>query len=98
MTSGESLAGEGVVLAGRAAESTVRIHESAQRVAGVVNSINDAIREQSAASDDIANRIVRIAESAEEGASEVGRTAAAARNLQEMSRALHESVARFRLA
>jgi methyl-accepting chemotaxis protein len=98
MTNGESLAGEGVVLAGRAAESTVRIHESAQRVAGVVNSINDAIREQSAASDDIANRIVRIAESAEEGANEVGRTAAAARNLQEMSRALRDSVARFRLA
>ncbi|MGE5467375.1 MAG: methyl-accepting chemotaxis protein [Ignavibacteria bacterium] len=98
MSEGERQATQGVELASRAGESIARIRESAQRVTGVVTSINDAIREQNAASSDIAARIVRVAESAEQGAAEVGRTATAAHELQSMSRALRDSVARFRLA
>jgi methyl-accepting chemotaxis protein len=97
MTAGEHQAAQGVELSGRAGETIGRIRDSAQQVADVVTSINDSIREQNAASNEIANRIVRVAESAEEAAAEVGRTATAARQLQEMSRALRDSVARFRL-
>jgi methyl-accepting chemotaxis protein len=98
MSEGERQATEGVEFASRAGESIARIRDSAQRVTGVVTSINDAVREQTAANDDIANRVVRVAESAEAGAEEVTQTAAAARGLHEMSRAMRESVGRFRLA
>ncbi|HEX8989506.1 MAG TPA: methyl-accepting chemotaxis protein [Rhodocyclaceae bacterium] len=98
MNEGASQASQGVGLASHAGESILLIRDRAQRVTEVVSEISEAIREQSTASDDIASRVVRVAESAEESAGEVTRTAAAARSLQEMSRAMRESVARFRLA
>ena len=97
MTQGENQATQGVALANKAGESIGHIRDSAQRVTDVVTAISDSIREQSAASNEISSRVERIAQMTEEGADEVSRTASAARELQEMSRVLHESVGRFNL-
>jgi methyl-accepting chemotaxis protein len=98
MTEGESQASQGVALAAQAGESIGHIRDSAQRVTTVVTAINDAIREQTAATSEISTRVDRIAQMTEDGADEVNRTAAAARELQEMSQTLHQSVGRFQLS
>jgi len=97
MTTGEAQATQGVALANRAGESIAEIRDSAQRVTGVVTAISDSIRQQSAASGEISTRIERIAQMTEEGAEEAERTLAAAREMQEMSQVLHQSVGRFTL-
>ena len=97
MDAGVEKAGQGVRLAEQAAESVGRIREGARRVSATVTGISESIREQSAASNEIAQRVERIAEMTEQNAAEVGGTAGAARDLQETSRALHASMGRFRI-
>ena len=97
MTEGEAQATQGVALAGRAGDAIGQIRDSAQQVTSVVTAITDAIRQQSAASGEIATRVERIAQMTEEGAEEATRTLDAARELQEMSQVLHSSVSRFSL-
>ena len=95
MTEGEAQASQGVTLAGRAGDSIGQIRDSAQRVTGVVTAISESIRQQSAASNEISTRVERIAQMTEEGADEANRTLTAARELQDMSQVLHNSVSRF---
>jgi methyl-accepting chemotaxis protein len=97
MQAGVAQAGKGVALADQAGASITEIRDGALRVMDVVNSISDAIREQGAASSDIAKNIESIAQMSEEGASAVRHTAEAARHLQQLSSSLHASVSRFRL-
>lgn len=97
MDHGVAQAAGGVALTSEAGASIVRIRDGAQHVIEVVAVISDSIHEQSAASNEIANRIERIAHMAEMSADEVVKTAAAARDLRETSHTLHESVARFKL-
>ncbi|MFO1346357.1 MAG: hypothetical protein U1E85_08670 [Rhodocyclaceae bacterium] len=54
----------------------------------VLNDISSSIREQSAASSDIAKNIERIAQMSEESAQAVQHTTDAAHHLQELSAAL----------
>ncbi|MBA3998235.1 MAG: methyl-accepting chemotaxis protein, partial [Candidatus Accumulibacter sp.] len=77
--------------------SITEIRDGAQRVMEVVNSISDAIREQGAASSEIARNIEQIARMSEESASAVQHTTDAARHLQQLSNSLHASVGRFKL-
>jgi len=97
METGVVQAGKGVELAGQAGESITEIRDGAQRVMEVVNSISDAIREQGAASSEIARNIEQIARMSEESASAVQHTTDAARHLQQLSNSLHASVGRFKL-
>jgi methyl-accepting chemotaxis protein len=97
MTQGEAQASGGVALATEAGISITMIRDSAQRVTEVVTAISDAIREQSAASNEIAKRIENIARLSDEGESEVSHTVESARELHEISQALHTSVGRFHL-
>jgi len=96
MQSGVAQAGSGVEMANQAAASITRIHDSARRVTRVVNGISDAIREQSAASSQIAQRVEQIAQMSEEGAAAVENTTAAARQLQSLSTSLHNAVEQFK--
>jgi methyl-accepting chemotaxis protein len=96
MQSGVAQADKGVALANEAGESIVSIRDGALRVVEVVNDISSSIREQSAASNDIAKNIERIAQMSEESAQAVQHTTDAARHLQELSMALHASVSRFK--
>jgi methyl-accepting chemotaxis protein len=97
MESGVKLAGKGVELAGQAGASITEIREGALRVMQVVNNISDSIREQGAASNDIAKNVELIARMSEESASAVQETASAARHLQQLSSSLNNSVSRFKL-
>jgi methyl-accepting chemotaxis protein len=98
MNSGVEQAGQGVALANEAGNSIVGIREGAKRVTEVVTTISESIREQSAASNEIATRVERIAHMTEQSVDEVARTTKAARDLEETSRALHGAVARFKLS
>ncbi len=96
MQTGVQQADKGVALANEAGQSIVSIRDGALRVVDVVNDISSSIREQSAASSDIAKNIERIAQMSEESAQAVQQTTDAARHLQELSAALHASVSRFK--
>ena len=97
MNSGVRQASQSMALATEAGSSIGRIREGAKRVTHVVTDISTAIREQSMASNDIANRVERIAQMTEQSALTIGQTSEAARDLQASSRALLNSVARFKL-
>jgi len=97
MQAGVDQATKGVSLANQAGESILNIRAGALRVVSVVNDISSSIREQSAASNDIARNIERIAQMSEDSAEAVRHTTDAARNLQDLSVSLHRSVSRFKI-
>lgn len=97
MQAGVDQATRGVSLANKAGESILHIREGALRVVSVVNDISLSIREQSAASNDIARNIEHIAQMSEDSADAVRHTTEAARNLQDLSASLHHSVSRFKI-
>jgi methyl-accepting chemotaxis protein len=97
MEAGVKQAGKGVELADQAGASITEIRDGALRVMEVVNNISDAIREQGAASSDIAKNIEQVAQMSEESAGAIQDTADAARHLQQLSSTLHSSVSRFKL-
>lgn len=66
---------EGVVLAGAAGTSVGQIHAGATQVVGAVADISAALREQGAASTEIARNVERIAQMAEQNSAEVRETA-----------------------
>ena len=96
MQSGVSQVSNGVELANQAGDSINRIRDGAERVTQVVNSISDSIREQSAAGNQIAQKLETIAQMSEESAIAVTHTADAARHLQTLSASLHQAVAQFK--
>ncbi|MCP5268652.1 MAG: methyl-accepting chemotaxis protein [Zoogloeaceae bacterium] len=98
MEAGVGQASTGVELANEAGQSIVRIRDGAMRVVAVVNDISSSIREQSAASSDIAKNIETIAQMSEESAEAVQHTTDAARHLQELSESLHTAVSRFKVS
>ncbi len=98
MESGVVKVEHGVELAGQAGESISGIQDGANRVVNVVSGISDAIREQSAASSEIARNVERIARMSEESAGAVSETASAARHLQQLSSRLSVAVSRFKVS
>lgn len=83
--------------AAKAGEAIVAIQESNTRVVDVVKNINDAMSEQGAASQDIAQRVERVAQASEESSTSVGVSADTAKNIHELSMVMRNSVARFRV-
>ena len=96
MQAGVAQVGNGVELANQAGDSINRIRDGALRVTSVVNDISGSIVEQSIASNDIAQKLEIIAQMSEESAAAVRHTADAARHLQALSSALHQTVSKFR--
>ena len=96
MQAGVAQVSSGVELANQAGDSINRIRDGALRVTHVVNGITDSIREQSTASNQIAQQLEQIAQKSEESAVAVRNTADAARHLQSLSSSLHQAVAQFR--
>ena len=96
MQSGVKQVSSGVELANQAGTSINLIREGSQRVTSVVNDISGAIREQSIASNSIAQQLEHIAQMSEESAVAVRHTANASRHLQELSNELHQAVGQFK--
>ena len=97
MEAGMRRVDSGVALAGQAGEAIGRIKASAEEVVGVVDSISAALREQSAASNDIARKVEKIAQMSEQNTAAVQNTATTARDLGQLSAFLESAVKRFNI-
>jgi methyl-accepting chemotaxis protein len=80
-----------------AGDSIARLREMAQRVSGIVNDVNVALREQSAASTEVAQKIEDIATQAEEASAIAHETSQASNSMTETAHSMQALVARFRI-
>ncbi|MCK6396253.1 methyl-accepting chemotaxis protein [Zoogloea sp.] len=97
MQDGVTRVQEGVVLAGQAGSSMDQIREGATHVVRAVTDISAALREQGAASTDIARNVERIAQMAEQNSNAVRETAGTARRLENLAQQLRSEVSHFRI-
>jgi len=97
MQGGVARVQEGVVLAGQAGASMDQIRAGATQVVSAVTDISMALREQGAASTDIARNVERIAAMAEQNSGAVRETADTARHLEGLAQQLRAEVAHFRI-
>ena len=86
----------GVDQAQRAGSSIAQVQAQSQRVVAAVSEISVALREQAAASTEIARNVERIAQMAEENNAAAGGNAATAENLRRLAETISQEVARFR--
>jgi methyl-accepting chemotaxis protein len=98
MEAGVTQVNEGVHLAHQAGDSVIGIRESAERATRSVDDIGLAIKEQSVAARDIAQKVERIAQGSEENSAAVARTAAAANHMEQLANDLKVLASRFRIA
>ncbi|WP_374508852.1 methyl-accepting chemotaxis protein [Niveibacterium sp.] len=94
---GVSSVESGVRLTTDAGAAIGELQDIARRVAAVVGDISEALREQSAASTDVAKRIEQIAVHAEETNAATARSGEAAHALEIIAADMLTTVARFRL-
>nr|WP_211163037.1 methyl-accepting chemotaxis protein [Aromatoleum diolicum] len=87
----------GVARAQQAGEAMASIREEAGRVVHTVAEISDALREQSAASTEIARNVETIARMAEENSSIAGDSHHTADHLEGLANSLLEDVSRFKV-
>ena len=97
MQAGVTRVAEGVALSKRAGEAIGRISEGSGRVQGDVADISSALREQSAASGEIAANVERIAQMANQNSDSVKATASTARDLEQLARELQAEVQHFKV-
>lgn len=88
----------GLATANSVGEAIREIDGSALQVTGVVDDVARALTEQSAASQDLANRVEKIVQMIEENTQAVGTVADSAGELNGLSDHLVEGVARFQVA
>ncbi|MFS2160180.1 methyl-accepting chemotaxis protein [Pseudomonas sp. Pseusp122] len=85
----------GVELAQQAGEAIVNIRESSGNVVRVVDQISLALREQSAASQDVARNVERIAQMSQQNSQAIEQTSETARSLQQLAQNLEQQVGVF---
>ncbi len=95
MQDGVTRVQEGMVLAEQAGTSMEQIRSGATQVVGAVTDISAALREQGAASTEIARNVEHIAQMAEQNSAEVRDTAATAQRLEQLAQQLRAEVAHF---
>jgi aerotaxis receptor len=98
MEAGVQRVNEGVNLAHQAGDSVTGIRDSAERATHAVDDISLALKEQTVAARDIAQKVERIAQGSEENSAAVAQTAASAHRLEQLARELNELASRFRIA
>jgi len=98
MRDGVDRVNEGVVLATRAGDAMGQIHGNASRVVETVSDITSALREQTAASTEIARNVEHIAQMAEENTAAVAENANTAHELERLAEGLQTETRRFRVA
>ena len=97
MKSGVTRVAQGVALSKSAGEAIGRISEGAGRVQGDVADISTALREQSAASGEIARNVEQIAQMADQNSLSVNATASTASDLEQLARELQAEVQHFKV-
>ena len=86
---------EGVILTKRVGESVSRLGASSHEVKGVIIDVSSALREQNAASNEIARNVEQIAQTIERNSGAVGAVAKAATELQQLANSLTDSARHF---
>ena len=86
---------EGVILTKRVGESVSRLGASSHEVKGVIIDVSSALREQNAASNEIARNVEQIAQTGERNSGAVGAVAKAATELQQLANSLTDSARHF---
>jgi methyl-accepting chemotaxis protein len=97
MGKGGEQAEEGVAKAHQAGEAIDQITASVKHVVEMIQQIAHATRDESEIAGTVASRIEQIARMASESSKTIGQTAAACHDIQTMTHALQDEVARFRL-
>ncbi|KTS74644.1 chemotaxis protein [Pseudomonas oryzihabitans] len=87
----------GVSLANQAGDAVVSINNSSGSVVRVVNQISLALREQTAASQDVARTVERIAQMAQQNSEAIGETVQTAVSLDALANELNRHIGHFRL-
>lgn len=87
----------GVTLAQQAGEAIVNIRQSSGDVVRMVDQISLALREQTAASQDVARNVERIAQMSQQNSQAVEQTAETAGALQRLAQGLYGQVGVFRI-
>ena len=98
MRGGVSRVNEGVTLARQAGEAMSEIQSNAGQVVDTVGDISSSMREQSAASTEIAKNVEVIAQMAEQNSVAVAENAATAHELERLSEGLQTEIRRFRVS
>ncbi len=98
MEAGVRRVNEGVSLAHQAGDSVTGIRDSAGQVTHAVDDISLALREQTIAARDIAQKVEHIAQGSEENSAAVAQTAASAQRLEQLANELNALASRFRIA
>ncbi|PTU04733.1 chemotaxis protein [Pseudomonas sp. HMWF031] len=97
MDAGVEQVKQGVDLANKAGEAIVNIRDASSNVVGVVNMISLALREQTAASQEVARNIELIAQMSQQNSQAVEETSETARSLQVLAKDLESQVGQFKL-
>jgi methyl-accepting chemotaxis protein len=97
MESGVVRANEGVQLAHKAGDSVVGIRAEAELVTTAVNGISHALKEQTIAAREIAQRVEHIAQGAETNSATASQTAASARHLEDLVQRMNALTTYFKV-
>ncbi|WP_278439656.1 methyl-accepting chemotaxis protein [Pseudomonas oryzihabitans] len=87
---------DGVDLANQAGEAVISINTSSDKVVRVVNQISLALREQTAASHDVARTVERLAQMAQQNSEAIGETVQTAVSLDALANDLNRQISQFR--
>ncbi|HEY3327715.1 MAG TPA: methyl-accepting chemotaxis protein [Novimethylophilus sp.] len=96
MKNGVDRVEDGVTMTARTGEAMTQIEQEARKVVGMVSEISDALRQQSAASMDIAQNVEKIAQMAETNSQAVADNAMTASALERLAAELEAEIGRFR--
>ncbi|SDG92067.1 methyl-accepting chemotaxis protein [Propionivibrio dicarboxylicus] len=97
MTDGVVMVNEGMQLVGHTGESMTTIHGSTDQVLVAIDGISTSLREQSHANGEIARSVEHIAQMSESNYAAICEVVSSADQLQMLSEALRQSVARFQI-
>ncbi|WP_259639489.1 methyl-accepting chemotaxis protein, partial [Pseudomonas syringae] len=97
MRSGVQEVNEGVEMAGTAGQAIIEIRDSSGKVLQVVDQISFALREQTAASQDVARNVERSAQMAEQNNMSVQELLKTSGGLKILATSLQTEVGKFRL-
>ena len=94
---GVKMVDEGVTNARQAGETIGGLQDMAKKVSQLVAAVDEALREQASASNDVAKKVEDVAAQAEEATAIAKQTSNAADSLTQTAHAMEQLVARFRI-
>lgn len=97
MDTAEERVSDGVALANKAESAISEIRQGSAQAVRVVGEITSALREQNSTNQSIANHVERIARKTEECSVSAKQTACEARTLDELSTAMRNAIAQFKV-